>query len=170
MPALRLGIRPIHQRPRLGTRSKPPDRWNGNLPWPRTDTEKRSNGQATALEGFATTLEHENDHMEATTFDSWAIVEIMGHQRFAGRVTEQTVGGCSFVRIDVPPIDDKPAFTKLFGQAAIFSITPTDEQTAVRAAASFRTRPVEIYELPPRTALPQYNEEDDDHEDFFDAE
>ena len=81
--------------------------------------------------------------MEKNTFDQWAIVEIMGHQRFAGRVTEQSVGGCNFVRVDIPAIDDKQAFTKLFGQASIYCITPVDEETAKAAAGQFNQQPVE---------------------------
>ena len=57
-------------------------------------------------------------------FEEWAVVEIMGHKRFAGKVTEQAMGGAGFVRIDVPEItlpsgDVLPAFTKLFGAASI---------------------------------------------------
>lgn len=37
-----------------------------------------------------------------TKFDHWCIVESFGHERIAGRVTEQTIGGCSFIRVDVP--------------------------------------------------------------------
>jgi hypothetical protein len=69
----------------------------------------------------------------------------MGHDRYAGRVTEETIGGCAFVRIDVPAIGDRQAFTKLFGSGAIFSITPVSEELARQAAASFRSRPVTIY-------------------------
>jgi len=35
--------------------------------------------------------------VEKSTFESWAIVEVMGHRQFAGLVTEQTIGGASFV-------------------------------------------------------------------------
>lgn len=80
-------------------------------------------------------------------FDTWAIVEIMGHQRYAGRVTEQTVGGCAFVRVDVPAVNGEPAFTKLFGQASIFCITPVSEDVARAAAQRTQSRPVEIYGL-----------------------
>ncbi len=52
-------------------------------------------------------------------FEQWCVVEIMGHKKFAGFVTEQSVGGTSFVRIDVPEVAvagrTLPAFTKLFG-------------------------------------------------------
>lgn len=44
-------------------------------------------------------------------FESWALVELFGHQRIAGHVTEQQIGGCQFVRVDVPEIEDKPGFT-----------------------------------------------------------
>ena len=52
---------------------------------------------------------------EQKPFDQWAIVEVMGHRSFGGRVTEQTIGGTSFIRVDVPAVKDRPAFTKLFG-------------------------------------------------------
>jgi len=78
------------------------------------------------------------------TFDHWAIVEVMGHARYAGRVTEEAVGGCSFVRVDVPEIDDLPGFTKLLGQSSIFSITPVAREVAVEAVKQFRSRPITI--------------------------
>jgi len=81
--------------------------------------------------------------METKSFDQWAIIEIMGHQRYAGRVTEQSVGGCNFVRVDVPPVNDKQPFTKLFGQSSIYCITPVDEETARAAAGEFRQQPLD---------------------------
>ena len=81
--------------------------------------------------------------MENKTFDQWAIVEIMGHQRYAGRVTEQSVGGCNFVRVDVPGVKDMQPFTKLFGQSSIYCITPVDEETARAAVGQFRQQPLD---------------------------
>lgn len=81
--------------------------------------------------------------MENKTFDQWAIVEIMGHQRYAGRVREQSVGGCNFVRVDVPGSDAMQSFTKLFGQSSIYCITPVDEETARAAAGQFRQQPLD---------------------------
>lgn len=120
--------------------------------------------------------------MEAEKFDSWCIVEIMGHQKYAGRVTEQAIGGCNFVRIDVPeiPADTEgvgvdrrvlrsgtPAFTKFFGQGSIFSMTPVTEEIARRVAAGIREVPVHVYE-PLRS--PQRALSLDDHDDDFDDE
>jgi hypothetical protein len=88
--------------------------------------------------------------MSQEAFATWAIVEVMGHKRFAGFVSEQVVAGHGFVRVDVPPIGEGPrdgAFTKLFGTASIYAITPVAEDVARKAAASFRERPVETWLL-----------------------
>ena len=42
-----------------------------------------------------------------TKLDTWAIVEIMGHTRIAGRITETTLAGGVFLRIDVPEAGDR---------------------------------------------------------------
>ncbi len=77
--------------------------------------------------------------------EQWAIVEILGHSRYAGTVSEHQIGGCSFVRVDIPEIDGTPAFTKLFGNAAIYSITPVSEQIARLVAREFQSRPLTVY-------------------------
>jgi hypothetical protein len=99
----------------------------------------------------------------AEKFDCWAIVEVMGHQRYAGKVTEQSIGGCNFVRVDVPAIpaetkgegvdrvvikEGQAEFTKLLGQASIFAITPVAEEVARHVAARIMAAPVHVYELP----------------------
>ena len=68
---------------------------------------------------------------QSERFEEWAIVEVMGHRRFAGLVTEQAIGGASFVRIDIPEARDLPAFTKLFGGSSIYCITPCTEATVI---------------------------------------
>lgn len=35
-----------------------------------------------------------------TTFDEWALVELFGHNRIVGRVTEATLAGGNFIRVD----------------------------------------------------------------------
>jgi hypothetical protein len=85
---------------------------------------------------------------EAKTFDCWAIVEIMGHVTMAGRVTEQAIGGQSFIRIDVPEIGNQQAFTRFYGSGAIYSITPVDEETGRLAVANLRQEPITVYGLP----------------------
>lgn len=86
-------------------------------------------------------------------FDAWAIVEIMGHQRLAGRVTEQPLAGTNLLRVDVPAVGDMPAFTQLLGGAAIYRITPVVEQIARDAAVQIKADPVIVYGVRQQIAI-----------------
>lgn len=83
----------------------------------------------------------------------WAIVELFGHQRIAGFMTEQVVAGQGFVRIDVPEVPAAhgegkvAAHSKMFGAGAIYAINPVDEAIATAAATTIRHAPVSAYGL-----------------------
>jgi len=96
-------------------------------------------------------------------FQSWAIVELMGHQRIAGLLTEQTLGGGTFLRVDVPAGSSQPGFSKLYGASAVYCITPVAEDLARSAAESMRPRAVQEWE-PPRLPEPEDDMESDDDE------
>ena len=40
--------------------------------------------------------------MATEAFGEWCILELFGHRRLGGYVTEQEIGGVSFIRIEVP--------------------------------------------------------------------
>lgn len=112
-------------------------------------------------------------------FEQWAIVEVMGHQRYAGYVTEQAIGGTSFVRVDVPstgPALDQQEFTTFLGSAAIFRLTPVSEEIARFTAAIIRAAPVHAWDLPKTPAIgaiaqePRPEPRDGDDFDFADGD
>lgn len=93
---------------------------------------------------------------EEKPYEGWGIVELFGHQQIAGMLSEQSIGGTAFLRVDVPELDGTQAFTKFFGGGAIYAITPTDEATARIAVASIQARPVNVWMVPDRRpALPE---------------
>jgi len=96
----------------------------------------------------------------AEKFEQFAIVELMGRVVVAGLVSEQVIGGQSFVRVDIPAIEEQAAFTKFFGAGAIYCITPCDEATAKAAVEGLRSKPIDIWKL----NLPQLAA---NHEDEF---
>lgn len=108
--------------------------------------------------------------METEKFESWAIIEIFGHTQIAGKVTEASIGGCSFIRVDVPECDGKPAFTKFYGNGAIYSMTPCGEQVARAALAQIRPAPISVYIpsldkiLNPNRSLPFMDQHGEDFE------
>lgn len=76
-------------------------------------------------------------------------------------MTEATIGGCSFVRVDVPALPEMEVqgygrtqrqppiagFTKLYGNGAIYAMTFVDEKLAQVEATRLRVCPVEVYGL-----------------------
>ena len=108
--------------------------------------------------------------MENQTFNEWAIVELFGHTKIAGKVSSQIIGACSFVRIDVPALDNQVAYTRLFGEKAIYSITPTDEKTVLVFLRNCRTEPIERYYLQERVETPRLPDHDTDSVHGFDLE
>lgn len=85
--------------------------------------------------------------MSTEKFDLWAIVELFGHAKIAGRCTEQNVAGTNMLRVDVPETSLQPAFTRLFGGAAIYAINPVDEQTAHTVAERLQVKPIETWQI-----------------------
>lgn len=89
---------------------------------------------------------------DGVKFDSWALVELFGHTRMVGKVTEQTIGGIPFVRVDVPENGGNVAYTRFLGNGAIYAITPLAEEVALELAKSIRTAPVSEWDV--RRLLP----------------
>lgn len=105
-------------------------------------------------------------------FEAWGIVDLFGHTRIAGRISEQAIGGETFIRVDVPTAGD--AFhTRLFGKGAIYSMSLTDETIAREMARRSTVRPVSAYEVGnliadqrPVPTSPDWPPQDDDMDDY----
>ena len=108
---------------------------------------------------------------ETQHFEAWGIVALFGHKQIAGRISEQTVGGETFIRVDVPT-GPEAYHTQLFGKGAIYSMSLTDEAIAREFAKRSRQRPVSAYDVAqlvkdnaPPPALPRRSTDDDDDGD-----
>jgi len=91
----------------------------------------------------------------------WAVVEVFGHRRHAGRTREEERFGAKLLRIDIPSKGDAATNgweTIYYGGSSIFSFSLSDEETCKRI-----NKP---YEPPARLSLPalavsEANEDDD---------
>lgn len=72
----------------------------------------------------------------------WAIIELMGHDKTAGRYTFQD----GLHRIDVPR-QDGSFVTEMIGNSAIFRLRFVDEEAARLAARSIEPQPIGVWEL-----------------------
>jgi hypothetical protein len=85
--------------------------------------------------------------MTTEKFELWCLVELFGHNKIAGLVTEQTIGGSSFIRVDVPAIAETQSFTRFFNGSAIYAINPMSEEAAIAIAERLRTKPIDIWDM-----------------------
>lgn len=87
---------------------------------------------------------------ETEAFAEWVILELLGHRRLAGFLTEQEIAGKGFLRIEIP---SEPPVTQLYGPASVYCITPTTEKIATAVARLGRPAPVQRWELPAQERL-----------------
>ena len=65
---------------------------------------------------------------------SWALVEIFGHQKIVGWMTVDPPEFPGMIRVDVPDLlkdgkVERQGFTRYLGRAALYGVTPIDEET-----------------------------------------
>ena len=113
-----------------------------------------------------------NAASEGKTFDQWALVEIMGHQRAAGHVTEETIAGVAMLRVDIPKAPDSQEFiTQYIGAGSIFRMTPTTEEMVRAALRSWEWKPPSLVSLPaPAPEYDQLWDQDECDEEDIDLE
>lgn len=123
---------------------------------------------------------------EQSQFEGWAILEIFGHQKYAGYVKTEYYGTACMFRCDVPPLEEREqvtragcyvncepnpdsgqvehsawvppgssvkkaatlGYSKLFGVGAIYSMTPCDQEAALRAVEELQPRSLMLVSLP----------------------
>lgn len=108
--------------------------------------------------------EEQKQSEQPQKFEAWGLLELFGHQRLAGRLSEQTIGGCHFIRIDVPAVAGVQEYTRFFTQGAIYGMTITSEEVARNLAAGLRARPIQPYEMPLSARLPYRDSSEPDQE------
>ena len=111
-----------------------------------------------------------NDQELPVTFQTWGIVDVMGHQRYVGLITEQVIAGTGFIRVDVPAAGDICAWTKLIGTSSVYAITPCSEEIARAMAKERKDAPIQSYELPRLEVAPSNPIAAEDEQNYIDDE
>lgn len=102
---------------------------------------------------------------EKEEFGIWGILELMGHVKLAGYITEEELFGKKMGRIDIPHGDGD--VTQYFGGDSVYRLTPCTEDTARKFAVNSRPLPVYLWELSSGEQLVEHEEEFDE---FIDDE
>lgn len=87
--------------------------------------------------------------MEVKTeqFDQFCLVELMGRQRLAGRVTERVIAGQGFLEVQVPETTHSPKFTRFIAPGSLYALNPIDEQTMLAYAEGLRAKPIDAWDI-----------------------
>lgn len=84
--------------------------------------------------------------MDKPLFKGWAVLELMGHRRLGGYVTEEEHFGVPLLRIDIPGPGDS-TITQFYSASALYALTPSTEEAAKAVAAYNQPRPIARFEL-----------------------
>ena len=61
----------------------------------------------------------------------WAELELLGHRRLVGHLSEEEIAGARFLRLDVPEVAGKPHEVHYYSTAAVYGIHPSTERAVV---------------------------------------
>ena len=135
---------------------------------------------------------------QQATFSGWAVVDVLGHQRYVGFVRTEAYGQAVMFRVDVPSLPEReytlvkpeyvgrtwmaagtkvqrgatPGYTKLIGAGSIYSISPCDEATAMKAVEANQPAELKVISMPEGKLLesPEDDDDDSDDDDVIDSE
>lgn len=94
-------------------------------------------------------MTQDTDHTQSEPREpiGWAILELMGHRRLGGYLTEEEIAGRGFLRITIPGENDETYAEQFYSPTAVYAITPTTEAMARAAARQARPEPITRWEL-----------------------
>ncbi len=95
-----------------------------------------------------TSLNIQENQKSEGSFEGWVILEVMGHRKLGGYLTEQTIAGKAFIRLDVTNTKGKQTATQFYSPESVYCITPTTEKIAVGYGTNNQPQPVQWWELP----------------------
>lgn len=90
-----------------------------------------------------------------SSFGGWCILELMGHRKYGGHVSETEIAGAQFLRLDVHN-NSGQILTQYYSPSSVYCITPTSENIARRMGEAYIPAPVGRFDLPPaENEIPQ---------------
>ena len=101
----------------------------------------------------------------------WCIVELLGHVKLAGKLSEVEKFGVKLGRLDIPQGDG--FVTRLFGGSSVYCITPVTEAVARHVVKQITVAPVSPWDFPKQLPAPRtdgFTDQDDETDNYTDSE
>ncbi len=68
--------------------------------------------------------------VDSSPEEKWALVELVGYQQFAGKVSDESISGKQYIRVEVPETKVHKVFDCKFGVESIHHITYITKEQA----------------------------------------
>jgi hypothetical protein len=78
----------------------------------------------------------------------YAMVELMGHARVVGLVTETKLAGAGFLQVDILDKDGKICFQRFISPQSVYQISPIGKEIALELSGRWDQSRIEVYDLP----------------------
>jgi hypothetical protein len=102
--------------------------------------------------------------MTESVLGVFAIVELFGHNKIAGYVSEEMVVGVPMLQVAVPGSVNGAPFIRYYGAKTIFSITPVSEQAVRQFVEFYEPAQSPVYVPDEPMLIPSGTLDDDDDE------
>lgn len=86
--------------------------------------------------------------MEESKLNTPAIIELFGHTKMAGVISEHVIGSTAFIRVEVPKTNNQEAFTRMLNPSAIYALNPCTPEVMLAMANSLNYAPITAWDLP----------------------
>lgn len=84
-------------------------------------------------------------HTAEIVAPQWAIIELMGHIRYGGRVSKDNALGTPMLRVDVP-MKDGTTITQIVNPSSVYRITFCSEEIARAVSADETAEPIQPWQ------------------------
>jgi hypothetical protein len=91
--------------------------------------------------------------MEPTILESepqpfYALIELMGHARVVGLVSETKLAGAGFLQVEILDKEGKIAFQRFIAPQAVYQISPIGREMAIELCGRWDQSRIETYDVP----------------------
>ena len=78
----------------------------------------------------------------------YAMIELMGHARVVGLVTETKLAGAGFLQVDILDPEGKISFQRYIAPQAVYQISPIGREMAIELCGRWDQSRIESYDVP----------------------
>jgi hypothetical protein len=106
--------------------------------------------------------------VEKEKLESYAVIEMMGHRKIVGKISESDIGGSALLKVSVLGKNAEPDRTEYIGIGSIYCLTIVTEEAAKAVAVTNAPEPTWAWGIKPQPVLTSGEYHEGEFEDLED--